>query len=115
MASAEVECGSSATALQKGAQSPTAGSGALEHYWRNKLDALEIIIRDKSQNLRRLEAQRAALNAKGSCQTAAIFCLSCSKLTEFASEPTLETQFATSEKSWSCYKSLAATSVRWSR
>ncbi len=34
-------------------------------YYQSKLDELEIIIRDKTQNLRRLEAQRNALNTKG--------------------------------------------------
>lgn len=34
-------------------------------YYQSKLDELELIIRDKTQNLRRLEAQRNALNTKG--------------------------------------------------
>lgn len=37
-------------------------------YYTSKLDELEITIRDKTQNLRRLEAQRNALNSRGASQ-----------------------------------------------
>lgn len=37
----------------------------IRSYYQSKLDELELVLRDKTQNLRRLEAQRNALNAKG--------------------------------------------------
>lgn len=40
-------------------------AGGLSRYYQSKLDELELIIREKSNNLRRLEAQRSALNTKG--------------------------------------------------
>lgn len=40
--------------------------GGLSRYYQSKLDELELIIREKTNNLRRLEAQRNALNTKGS-------------------------------------------------
>lgn len=38
---------------------------ALRTYFQSKIDALEQQVRAKMQNLRRLEAQRNELNAKG--------------------------------------------------
>ncbi len=37
----------------------------LQDYYQGKIEELEIVVRDKQQNLRRLEAQRNDLNAKG--------------------------------------------------
>ena len=37
----------------------------VEAYYSSKVDELEVKLREKSQNLRRLEAQRNELNAKG--------------------------------------------------
>lgn len=41
------------------------GSG-LKTYYQGKLDELELVVQDKQQDLRRLEAQRNDLNTKGS-------------------------------------------------
>jgi hypothetical protein len=37
----------------------------LKNYYKTKIEELEILARDKQHNLRRLEAQRNELNAKG--------------------------------------------------
>lgn len=50
------------------AQTPTApptSKGGVESYFVNKIEAAELTINAKTQNLRRLEAQRNALNARG--------------------------------------------------
>ena len=40
-------------------------SGGIKAYYQAKIEAAEITINQKTQNLRRLEAQRNALNARG--------------------------------------------------
>jgi 26S proteasome regulatory subunit T6 len=45
-------------------QSPTA-PGEIKLYYQAKIEAAELLINQKTQNLRRLEAQRNALNARG--------------------------------------------------
>jgi 26S proteasome regulatory subunit T6 len=45
-------------------QTPTA-PGGIKSYYRAKIEAAELTINRKTQNLRRLEAQRNALNARG--------------------------------------------------
>jgi hypothetical protein len=52
-------------------QEPT--TGGLTTYFKGKIDSLEIVQRTKESNLRRLQAQRNELNAKGaqSCRSAA--------------------------------------------
>lgn len=40
-------------------------SGGIQSYYQAKIEAAEIEINQKTQNLRRLEAQRNALNARG--------------------------------------------------
>ena len=47
--------------LVKTVQSP----GGITAYYQAKIEAAEITINQKTQNLRRLEAQRNALNARG--------------------------------------------------
>ena len=49
---------------------PAAGTlpiapGGIKSYYQAKIEAAEILINQKTQNLRRLEAQRNALNARG--------------------------------------------------
>ena len=41
------------------------GQDGIRTYYQGKIDNLEIILQDKTQNLRRLEAQRNDLNTKG--------------------------------------------------
>jgi hypothetical protein len=43
----------------------TKAAGPLQHHFVNKIEAAELEINAKTQNLRRLEAQRNALNARG--------------------------------------------------
>ena len=47
------------------AVSPQAPSAGLKSYYQAKIEAAELEINQKTQNLRRLEAQRNALNARG--------------------------------------------------
>ena len=37
----------------------------LQQYYKGKIEELELLIKDKSHNLRRLEAQRNELNTQG--------------------------------------------------
>lgn len=46
------------------ASTTTSGAG-LRAYYKAKIEQLEVALRDKTQNLRRLEAQRNELNGKG--------------------------------------------------
>jgi len=39
--------------------------GGIQSYYQTKIEAAELLINQKTQNLRRLEAQRNALNARG--------------------------------------------------
>ena len=39
--------------------------GGVTNYFTSKIEEAELLIHSKTQNLRRLEAQRNALNAKG--------------------------------------------------
>ena len=45
-------------------RTPTA-PGGIKSYYQAKIEAAELTINQKTQNLRRLEAQRNALNARG--------------------------------------------------
>lgn len=45
----------------------------LRSYYQAKIEEMEIMIRDKSQNLRRLEAQRNELNSKGAYTARRLF------------------------------------------
>lgn len=40
-------------------------AGGIRSYYQTKIEAAELLINQKTQNLRRLEAQRNALNARG--------------------------------------------------
>lgn len=42
--------------------------GGIKAYYQAKIEAAELTINQKTQNLRRLEAQRNALNARGMSQ-----------------------------------------------
>jgi len=66
MASAATASSSSSSSLPSSAPSGGASSsaGGLSAYYQSKLDELEVSIRERTQNLRRLEAQRNALNTK---------------------------------------------------
>ena len=39
-------------------------NGGLSNYYQGKIDELELTVREKTQNLRRLQAQRNELNSK---------------------------------------------------
>lgn len=41
------------------------GKQGLHSYYQQKIEELEVILRDKEQNVRRLEAQRNEWNARG--------------------------------------------------
>ncbi|WVF69751.1 26S protease regulatory subunit 8 [Kwoniella sp. CBS 6097] len=54
-----------AVATQKAPKTPTAiPGGSIKTYYQNKIEATELDITKKTQNLRRLEAQRNALNTR---------------------------------------------------
>ncbi|TYJ56901.1 26S protease regulatory subunit 8 [Cryptococcus floricola] len=53
-----------AVATQKIPKAPTAPSTSIKTYYQNKIESAELDITRKTQNLRRLEAQRNALNAR---------------------------------------------------
>jgi len=59
-AAAGAGAGSASTA----ASTAAASKQGIRSYYQSKLDELELVIRDKTQNLRRLEAQRTALNGR---------------------------------------------------
>lgn len=50
-----------------------AGEG-FRPYYIQKIEELQLIVAEKSQNLRRLQAQRNELNAKGNVITASKLC-----------------------------------------
>ena len=41
------------------------GRQGLRTYYENKIDELEVTLRERTENLKRLEAQRNELNGKG--------------------------------------------------
>lgn len=43
----------------------SSNGASLRQFYRTKIESLELIINERTQNLRRLEAQRNILNAKG--------------------------------------------------
>jgi len=47
---------------------PQAASSSLSTFYRAKIEEAELALRNKTQNLRRLEAQRNELNAKGEAE-----------------------------------------------
>jgi hypothetical protein len=51
--------------MGKAATAPGVG---LKGYYKGKIEELELLIKDKSHNLRRLEAQRNELNTHGAYQ-----------------------------------------------
>ena len=48
---------------------PSIAPGGIKAYYQAKIEAAELTINHKTQNLRRLEAQRNALNARGMCHS----------------------------------------------
>ena len=46
----------------------TATGDGLQGYYKGKIEELELLIKDRSHNLRRLEAQRNELNTQGAQQ-----------------------------------------------
>jgi hypothetical protein len=54
-----------ATAAPIGASKAPAYPGGIKAYYQAKIEATELTINERTQNLRRLEAQRNALNARG--------------------------------------------------
>lgn len=56
--------------------------GGIKSYYQAKIEAAELTINQKTQNLRRLEAQRNALNARGrSCFSSCFVCRTDSSVT----------------------------------
>lgn len=51
--------------MGKGPAVVAEGGLGLKNYYRGKIEELEMLIKDKSHNLRRLEAQRNELNTQG--------------------------------------------------
>jgi 26S proteasome regulatory subunit T6 len=51
-----------------GAAVPPKSHGGVTSYFQSKIEAAELTINAKTQNLRRLEAQRNTLNARGELQ-----------------------------------------------
>jgi 26S proteasome regulatory subunit T6 len=49
------------------------GREGLQSYYQQKIEELEVVLREKEQNVRRLEAQRNEWNSKGMCGCFAIF------------------------------------------
>jgi hypothetical protein len=83
-------------------QSQPGAPAGIKSYYQAKIEAAEIEINQKTQNLRRLEAQRNALNARGASPQSHI--LSALHL--------LPAQSGSSVKSSSCFMNLAATSAK---
>ncbi len=44
---------------------PQSQAQGIQAYYRSKIQEMEVLVRDKAQNFRRLEAQRNELNTKG--------------------------------------------------
>lgn len=47
---------------------PSGNDKGIRSYYLSKIDELELRIREKTQNLQRLKAQRNEWNAKGACR-----------------------------------------------
>lgn len=56
--------GTSSSSSSAAAATATVSRQGIRSYYQSKLDELELVIREKTQNLRRLEAQRSALNSR---------------------------------------------------
>ena len=80
----------------------------LRTYYKGKIEELELLIKDKGHNLRRLEAQRNELNASGKSPDPA----DTSKSTP---QSELRSQSACSRRSFSCFRNRALMLVKLSR
>ena len=58
-------CRSGSNMAASGTQDLVAGTQGIQAYYKAKIAEMEILVRDKAQNFRRLEAQRNEVNAKG--------------------------------------------------
>jgi hypothetical protein len=66
MAAAPIKLPTSTNTIKVSARSVTSiHTDTNKTYYRNKIEAAELEITKKTQNLRRLEAQRNALNGRG--------------------------------------------------
>ena len=81
--------------------------GGIKSYYQAKIEAAENLINQKTQNLRRLEAQRNALNARGKSL----------RIMQYTKEHiiTRVLQFVFCGKSSSCFTNPAVTSVKSSK
>ncbi len=78
-------------------------SHGVESYYQQKLDEIDLKIRERSENLQRLRAQRNELNSKGTCIRWRV---------DTDMYPVLSSlQSACCEKSWCCFLSLPAVLV----
>jgi len=62
---AVIAAAAAAAAAPYGASKAPAYPGGIKAYYQAKIEATELTINERTQNLRRLEAQRNALNARG--------------------------------------------------
>lgn len=103
------------------AAGPHSSQDGLRTFFRGKVDELEMTVRLRQQNLRRLQAQRNELNQRGArrVQARGIYCRTvCAVGPRGRARSAHERprpQFGHFAMSWHCCRSRAPTSARWSR